>query len=139
MKKRIVIVTLAMLACLVVGYVGYVVGATRGGARAARSSNTDSLLYFTSIHKLLTAEEFGRAKDTAEMAVDGHIGALRQLDADARSALIYAWPWAAADPAVGARQKVISETRKYFLSLPGVLEPQTREFLTEVSLHDAGT
>jgi len=133
MKKRMVIVVLALVICLVVGYVGYVAGATRGGARAARSANTDSLLYYTSIHKALAAQKYDEAKNRAEGAVDGHIRVLRLLDTTPSSRLFYAWPWAAADPAVDARRRILRETREYFLALPGTLEPQTREFLTALS------
>ncbi|MBT7055006.1 MAG: hypothetical protein HN976_07950 [Lentisphaerae bacterium] len=133
MKKRLVTIVLAVLVCFAVGYVGYVVGATRGGPRAARSANTDSLVYFRSIHEKLAAKEYDRAKDVAEMAVDGHIGLLRLLDTTPNSRLFYAWPWAAVGSATEARQKSLRETSEYFLALPGALKPQTREFLTALS------
>ncbi len=132
MKRRMTIVGLAVIASVVAGYSGYLFGAMRGGARAARSSNTASLVYFTAIHKALANQEYAKAKLAAEMAVDGHVGILRILDTTAHSNLYYAWPWATADPLAEANQKILRTTREYFLALPAALRPQTRQFLAAI-------
>ena len=134
MKKKIVIVVLALVGAVAIGYVGYVVGATSGGTMAARSANKDSLAYFTSIHKALEAEKYERAKHTVETAVDGHVGVLRLLDSKRKSRLHYAWPWSAIKPAEEARQKVMKNAKQHFLTTPGTLETETVEFLKTMSV-----
>jgi hypothetical protein len=130
MKRSLVICS----TLIVVGFcfaAGYVIGGLHGGAKAAASTATGTLVWLTSIHKLIQTQKYDKALSIADQGIDSQITSLQAIRTNPKACFLYALP--GTGKLLNQQMlPMIQSTKEYFLDQPDRLSQESMTFLATV-------